>query len=112
MNSRADILPDTPDSLKEIVLAQQGEIVELRTRYERENNLLREQIQRKRHGNRIFFLGPRRVIMDPIETTTDKDSDDRTQDKRRSGKIQAPLADTRQGPGKERLEQGGILSSA
>ncbi len=68
--------------------------------------------KRKRHGNRIFFHGSCRVIMDPIVTPTDEDSDDRTQDRRRSDKIQAPLADTRQGPGKERLEPGGILPQA
>jgi len=66
----------------------------------------------KRHGNRIFFLGPGRVIMDPITTPTDEDPNGRTQERRRSGTIQALLADTRQGPGKKQLEQGRILSSA
>ena len=45
MNSDLATLPDTPDSLKEIVIAQHGEIVELRTRYDKENGILREQIQ-------------------------------------------------------------------
>lgn len=45
MNSDLATLPDTPDSLKEIVIAQHGEIVELRTRYDKETGILREQIQ-------------------------------------------------------------------
>ena len=45
MNSATAILPDTPDSLKEIIIALQGEIVELQARHDKETSLLHEQIQ-------------------------------------------------------------------
>ena len=45
MNLDVATLTDTPDSLKEIVIALQDEIVELCARYDKENSLLREQIQ-------------------------------------------------------------------
>ena len=60
MNSDAVTLPDAPDSLKEIVIAQQGEIVELRTRYDKETSLLREQIQLLRA--RLFGRKSEKVI--------------------------------------------------
>jgi len=45
MNPATAILPDTPDSLKEIIIALQGEIVELRARHDKETSFLHEQIQ-------------------------------------------------------------------
>ncbi|GBE11745.1 transposase IS66 family protein [bacterium BMS3Abin13] len=45
MISDVSTLPDTPDSLKGIVIALQGEIAALHDRYERETRLLHEQIR-------------------------------------------------------------------
>ena len=45
MNSDVATLPDTPDSLKEIVTDLQGEIADLRDLYDKETSILREQIR-------------------------------------------------------------------